>query len=253
MYGFTIVLRKKNKAISGRNDFKKRERRRTASRQKKRILPFKISKLLPMIFLICAVLTAVFLPENKIEEGAENKKKKFSASELLNISKDDYSFYYIPIVLNDIENLEKNQDVTDEMISACCWSLIYDDDAKQKYECFDTETVIPKKDVEERFEKLFGKKLQFDNRSVDINGCKFEYKDENYVISITGTIPRFLPKLLKFESEPGKVVLTVGCLKSDEYVQDENANTYEPDPYKKLEITLSGDENDYCITKIKKL
>lgn len=268
MYGFTIVLRRKKGSIRGakrntnrvyasdkrRNRIPSVPHRSRVSREKKR-LPIKFSRLLPMIFLIATVcFSALLEPKNEGKTVEKHITAKNSIDELLNISRDEYSFYYIPIVINDIEDFDSSESkFSDEMTAACCWSLMSDEDAKEKYEYFEDKTIIPSEDVEYRFEKLFGKNIEFDNRSVQVNGCKIEYLDGKYTVSVSGITPTFLPKLLKFESEMSTVTLTVGCLKNDEYVQDADGNTVEPKPYKKLKIELSGDIDNYCIKSVKKI
>lgn len=268
MYGFTIVLRRKKGTMRGKG---RNTNRASASKirrnhvtsgvhhnrvtHERRSMPIKLSKLLPMFFLIAAVcISALLQPENEEKTVEKQMTVHNSIGELLNITRDEYSFYYIPIVINDIEEFESSESkFTDEMTAACCWSLISDEDAKEKYEYFEDKTIIPAEDVEERFTKLFGKTIEFDNRSVQVNGCKIEFSDGKYIVSVSGITPTFLPKLLKFESEMSTVTLTVGCLKNDEYVQDADGNTVEPKPYKKLKIELSGNKDDYCIKSVKKI
>lgn len=254
MYGFTIVLRRKNKY---QRDIKKSERSRSSQRKRKSGIsskgkkPIKLSKLLPMVFLVCAVAVGAVLSKDYNAEVADEKVSVTSKGiDFFTLPEDDYSFYYVPLVINDIEKYDENDPVSDEVIAACCWSLLSDSDAKEKYEFFDEKTVIPEKDVQERFEKLFGRKTQIEHRSVNINGCKFDYSDENYSIEITGMTPTYLPKLLKLESEYGKVTLTVGCLKNDEYVQDINGNTVEPEAKKRLTFVLKGNGNDLYIKSV---
>ena len=253
MYGFTITLRRKNsysRSVRKARDSQKKQsdiRRYRSGNKKVRKLPIRISRIMPMAFLICAICVGAFLPKN---ENVKSTQEKISVSnktvDYFNLPDDDYSFYYVPLIINGIYSYEENDELNDEMIAACCWSLLSDKTAPEKYENNDAKTVIPAKDVKKRFEELFGSKKEFENKSVNINGCNFEYLNGEYTIEITGMTPTFLPKLLKLESEYGKVTLSVGCLKNDEYVQDKNGNIIEPEPSKKLNVILADDgENMY--------
>ena len=254
MYGFTIVLRRKNKYQSDlkrakRNCENGRTRRRIAA-PKNRKLPIRFSKLLPMVFLVFAVAVGAVLSKNQPSGAAAEKQKTENSIDIFVLPEDDYSFYYVPLVINGIEEYDEGDGVTDEMIAACCWSLLSDSEAGEKYELFDEKTIIPKEDVQERFEKIFGRKTEIKNRSVNVNGCKFDYSDGKYTIETTGMIPPYLPKLLKRESESGKVTLTVGCLKNDEYAQDKDGNTVEPTPKKRLKFVLEGRENELYVKSV---
>lgn len=248
MYGFTIVLRRKNKysravrrSENEKNKPEMRVRRRTRQ-NKKRTFPIKPGKILPLIFIVAAVLVGAVLPKNEKSESVEEVvgmgKKAINYFELPD---DDYSFYYAPLVINGIDSYSENESVSDEMIASCCWSLISDKDAPEKYERDDEKTVIPSEDVEKRFKEIFGARKGFEHRSVNINGCAFDFSDNKYIIEITGMTPTFLPKLLKLESEYGKITLNIGCLKNDEYVQDKDGNTVEPKPSKRLKFILTDD------------
>lgn len=254
MYGFTIALRrnKYNKRSKKKSDTDRIRRRTSETKAKKPKIKF--SKFLPMIFLVFAVIAGVvFSGEQPTESAQENVSVSKKSIDCFVLPEDEYSFYYVPVVINSIEEYGEKDEVSDGMIAACCWSLLADKDSKEKYEVFDEKTVIPEKDVNERAQELFGKKIKFENRSVNINGCKFEFNGSDYTIETTGMTPTFLPKLLKLESESGKVTLTVGCLKNDEYVQDSNGNTVEPDPSKKLRFILKGDGDDLYISSIEQI
>lgn len=257
MYGFTIVLRRKKhspkyKNIAKDTTFEQNRKRSKPKKPKKNFkFPFKISKLMPLAFLVFAVTVSVILSDKEPVTESNTQPVQTKTFSLNALSKDEYSFYYIPVVINDIESFDyENSKLTDEMIAACCWSLISDEKSEEKYEYFEDKTVIPAKEVEERFTQLFGNKISFENKSINTNNCKFEYTDDNYCVAITGITPEFLPKLLKFESEGENVILTVGCLKNDEYLQDSNGNTVEPEPYKKLEIVLCENDDKYFIKNI---
>lgn len=261
MYGFTIVLRRKKYSPRFKNITKEttpeQSRRRSKPKKAKKNFkfPFKISKLMPLTFLVFALTVSVILSNKEPATESNTQPVQTSTFSLNALSKDAYSFYYIPVVINDIESFDYGKSkLSDEMIAACCWSLIGDEKSEEKYEYFEDKTVIPSKEVEERFSQLFGNKITFENKSININNCKFEYADDIYCVAITGITPEFLPKLLKFESDGENVILTVGCLKNDEYVQDANGNIVEPEPYKKLEIVLCENEDKedkYFIKNIK--
>ena len=227
----------------------KRTRRKRSYENKKRF-PIKPSKLLPMAFLICAVAVGAVLSKDYTAETAQESVGNAKPINYFVLPEDDYSFYYVPLVINGIEEYKKGEAVSDEMVAACCWSLLSDSSSKEKYEFFDEKTVIPEDDVTKRASKLFGTGLKLEHRSVNINGCRFEYEEHNYNIEITGMTPTFLPKLLKLESEYGKVTLIVGCLKNDEYVQDKDGNTVEPKPTKRLKFILTDDGDGLYVKSV---
>lgn len=243
MYGFTIVLKKKNhSSVKG---FKSvNQGRRKSYRRRK---PLRISKFVPIFFLMLTLSVAVAV--SKLGDGNEYKEVD-SPKDNLSETESDYEFYYNPIVINDIEEYdEQSVNATDGMITACCWSLI-EENGKGKYECFGNKSIIPSEDVEERLHELFGDKMKIENRTVKSGETEFVFSDGSYYVPITGFVPLYFPKLIDVKEDKEGVILTVGCMKSTDYLQNSKGKMVEPEVSKKLKIWLKKENNKEYIRKV---
>lgn len=251
MYGFTVVLKKRNRENNKISPEKRDRQRKTKSYKAPGKYPIKIPRLFPLIFLLVAITLSAVLSSKQAETTAEVEKENTVHSAVTQLYDDDYSFYYLPVITNGIEHYDSSEEkLTDEMIAAVCWSLIDDDTNKRNYEYFENSTVIPEKDVKKRLEELFGENIEFQGRSAEVNGFKFDYKDGSFSFPLTGYTPLYLPELLDLKEEGDSIILTVGALKSSDYAQDGNGNTVKPEPEKKYKIILSHRKNKICITSV---
>ena len=261
MYGFTIVLRRKKHSSSFshsvRKNTKKEKTKRPQNIRKKRTekLPIKPKKFLPLGFLVFAIIISVFVNENIDDTSGVTVNQTGETVDVManKIPADDYSFFYEPIVVSGIDEYVSGKEADmKSLVSSSCWSIISDEEEREKYELSDSETVIPSSAVENRFRELFGEGAEFENMTAEIDGKEFLFENSGYTVPLTVMTPEYLPKLLNVKKEKNKIILTVGCLKSDEYVQDESGNTIEPAPSGYLEIVLKNKNGNNYIYSVKK-
>ncbi len=234
--GFTIVVGKRKRT---------RYKKFRSKPDKKRI---KIYYLLPVIF-VGILLVFIKLSQNKKIES-ENKTESIPINNFKAV--DDYSLYYIPIVVNDFSSYSKGDKIENSMlIKLGVWSILCTDET-EKYEAFDGELVIPAEVIEEKIKKLFSKDIVIKNETVQEEKYSIIYDDETqvYIIKTIGLTPRYTPHLESAETKRNETILTVGCHKSENYKQDSSGNIVIPEAEKRLIITLSKDENGYHISEI---
>ncbi len=228
MKGFTIVLRKRRK------------------RHKKTKLKF-----IYFVPVIIVVLFTLFLTLVNKENKAENYIKL--PEEIINFrSADDYAEYYLPIVVNNFFSYKKGQKTDNEnLIRIAVWTVLCSEDTA-KYEAFDGELVIPSDVVAEKAKQLFSSDITITNET--INGEKysivFDKDTESYFIPTIGFTPEYTPILESSEVKKDKTILTVGCLKSENYKQDSLGNTVAPEAEKRIIITLEKGTEGYHIEEI---
>lgn len=171
--------------------------------------------------------------------------------------KNEYESFLSPVVMNDPATFDdiSKADMS-QLMEISIWSLLQNVDS-DKYSFSTTGTVgmvVPQKDIENEFEKLFGKTIKPVNQSVEGSTYEFKYDEtnESYIIPITGVEPIYNPKVVKIEKKSNGIkVLTVGYIEATDWQQDDDGNYIEPEPAKYMKITLRDDDsNKYYISAI---
>ncbi len=203
---------------------------------------------LPVIFIMIFAICASFFVDKKDEEIKENKTNSIEVFKAI----DNYSVYYLPVVMNEFFSYEKGEKIENDMlIRLGVWSILLTEDT-EKYEAFDGELTLPKGDVEERIELLFSEEINIENTSAEGKNYSIRYDEEteHYVIPTQGFSPNYSGVLQSVEAKSGKTVLSVGCLKSDSFKQDSSGNTVLPEAEKKIEIVLKKKDDRFYIESI---
>lgn len=225
MFGTTIVLRKKKK------------------RNRKNFYYF-----VPIIFIIIfSIAISSFV---KKEEMVREETKADSIEVFKEIN--DYSLYYIPVVMNNFFNYKKGDLIDNEtLIKMSIMSIICTEDVEQ-YEVFDGEIILPAQVLAERAEKLFSKDVNIKNSSIKSENFEVEYNKENdlYIIPIVAFLPEYAPVLESVAVKNKETVLTIGCLKSDSFKQDSSGNTVIPEADKRIILTLIKENNEFYISGV---
>lgn len=231
MIGFTIVLTRKRK-----HNIKRKKR-----------LNFKIKKpyFSLAVFLIITIISASIFIDKKEGESETVKVTTKSINVFREI--DNYSEYYIPVVMNDFTSYKKGEKISnDTIIKLGIWSILSKEN-KSEYETFNGKLYIPATDVRERITQLFSKNIHFENESVDDEkySVVFEKSTDCYIVPVIGFSPEFTPELESVTVKNNRTILTVGCLRGENYKQDSSGNTVAPEAEKKILITLKN-EKDGC-------
>ncbi len=234
MVNFTIVLRQKKKNRFGR---------------KKKKTGRKIYYFLPVILIMVTAIVASFF----IGDGKTKTEKEYDADSIEVFKKtDDYSVYYMPIVVNEFYSYEQGQGLENEMlVKLAVWSIILNEDTSE-YEAFEGKLVIDAQEVAARVKTLFSKKVSFENTSAKGENYEIEYDEttDNYIVPVLGFSPEYSGVLESVTVQNGKTVLRVGCLKSESFKQDSSGNTVLPEAEKTIVLVLHRQNGELYIDEI---
>jgi len=200
---------------------------------------------LGLVIVLLAVVGIVFLillGVEGIQKISENNKQKKS-----------YESFLLPIVMNDPDTFD---DITQanmgQLLDSTIWSLIKKNVETDKYEYFEDKLLVPQKDVENQFAKMFGTDVKPVHQTVLGSEYQFEYDKtmQAYKIPIFGMENTYTPKVLDIEKKSSAIVLTVGYISGSEWKQDEDGKMVEPDPSKYVKITLRTKGNSKFVSAI---
>lgn len=233
MVNFTIVLHKKRK--------KRFTRKNKTGR--------KIRYFLPVILIVASSVAASFF----VGDTQVKTEKEYEADGIEVFKKtDDYSVYYMPIVVNEFYSYKQGQSLENEtLVKLAVWSIILNEDTSE-YEAFEGKLVIDAQEVAARVKTLFSKKVSFENTSAKGENYKIEYDKatDNYIVPVLGFSPEYSGVLESVTVQNGKTVLRVGCLKSENFKQDSSGNTVLPEAEKTVVIVLPRQNGELYIDEI---
>ncbi len=200
---------------------------------------------LGLVIVLFAVIGIVFLilfGVKGIQNLTNNSKEK-----------QEYEKFLLPIVMNDPDTFDDiTQANMSQLLDSTIWSLIKKNVETDKYEYVDDKLLIPQKDVEKQFEKLFGTDVKPVHQTVDGSEYQFEYDKalQGYKIPIFGMENTYTPDVLDVKEKSSAIVLTVGYISGSEWTQDEQGKMIEPDPSKYVKITLRTKGSSYYVSAI---
>lgn len=200
---------------------------------------------LGLVIVLLAVVGIVFLillSVDGIKNLSDNSKKK-----------QKFESFLLPIVMNDPDTFD---DITKadmgQLLDSTIWSLIKENKETDKYEYDNDKLLIPQKEVEKQFSKLFGKEIKPKHQSVIGSEYQFEYDEakQGYRIPIFGMETTYTPKVIDIDKKSKALVLTVGYISGSQWKQDERGKMLEPDPSKYVKITLREQGSFYYVSAI---
>lgn len=166
----------------------------------------------------------------------------------------EFEQFVAPIVMYDPDTFDDiTMANTEQLISIAIWSILDSNPEPDKYEYTDGGMLMPQKEVEEKFNSLFGGQVKWQHCTVDGGGIYFSYSEskEAYIIPITGVTPIYTPKVTDISERPSTVILTVGYLAATDWVQDSEGNMVPPEVSKYMKITLGKNpDNTYYVRAI---
>ena len=167
---------------------------------------------------------------------------------------EEYESFIRPVIMNDPNTFDDVSKANPEqLIAISVWSILQNNPEPDQYEYSDGDMLIPQKEVEQSFKKLFCNDIKIVHTTVDGGGIEFKYSEKKkcYVIPITGITPIYTPKVIRAEEKSGSVTLTVGYLASEDWVMDENGKMTQPEPSKYMKVTLrSNSDGTYYISAL---
>ena len=198
--------------------------------------------LLGLFVIVLAIIGAVSIASSFVSDvshkAQEKSREKFSL----------YEEFLSTVIMNDPDTFDDiSQANKSQLISIAVWSLIEKNPEPDTYDYVDSGILIPKTEVEKEFRQIFGSDVKYRHCTVDGGeGIEFRYSEskKGYIIPITGITPIYVPRVLEAKERESSIILKVGYLASDEWVQDEDGNMTEPEPSKVMEIILSKNSED---------
>lgn len=215
--------------------------------KKKRSKPNLIVGLLVLsLALVGCVAIGITAMEGINKTISEKNAEKYEA----------YEKFIAPVIMNDPDTFD---DVTladqGQLLSIAIWSILDGNPEADKYEYTDDGMLLPAKEVEESFRRLFGDQVKIIHSNVDGGGIDFRYSEKKkaYVIPITGIEPIYTPRVVDAKENSSSVELTVGYLYSADWQQDSEGNMMPPEPGKYMKITLGKNSDEgYFVRAIQK-
>ena len=165
----------------------------------------------------------------------------------------EYEEFLEPFVLIDPSPFDDVSTAdTVDLIDAAVSALILDSEKINTYEVFEGEVtglLVPQKDIEQYFAKLFGNETVLSHTAVtdSFYGVVYNSEKKSYVIPITSVDPLYTPKVYEAEKTGSSITLTVGYIIGSEWAQIENGQYTAPSPAKYMNITLREDSDGYHI------
>ncbi len=184
---------------------------------------------------------------DRVQQGIRDKNaREFEA----------YESFIAPVIMNDPDSFD---DITkanmQQLLSIAIWSVLNSESDPEKYEYADGGMLVPEGEIEEMFRSLFGEEVKIKHSTVDGGeGVEFKYSEKKkcYVIPITGITPIYTPRVLEVEEKSSTVILQVGYLASEDWVQDSEGNIVPPEPNKYMVITLAkNNDGTFFVRSIK--
>lgn len=215
--------------------------------KKKRSKPNLIVGLSILLLAFVGTATLVITATQEISRTVNEKNaEKYAA----------YEEFIAPVIMNDPDTFD---DVTladqGQLVSMAIWSVLDSNPEADRYEYTDDGMLLPAKEVEESFTRLFGNQVKIIHSNVDGGGIDFRYseKKSSYVIPITGIEPIYTPRVIDARENSSSVELTVGYLYSSDWQQDSQGNMTAPEPGKYMKITLGKNSDEgYFVRAIQK-
>ena len=177
-----------------------------------------------LVFFIIGVASTVSLIAGRVRKASDNGAKLR-----------EYESFIYPVVMNDpdtFDDVSKAQQ--SQLIAISIWSILQSNLDTDKYSYSDKGMLIPKKDVEEAFKRLFGADVKVNHTSAGGGSIEFKYSEKKgqYIIPITGITPLYTPSVLDAKEKNDFITLSVGYLSGDDWEQDENGSIVRPEPSK---------------------
>lgn len=198
-----------------------------------------------ILFVIIGVVSTLSFFSGKISDSrAEIRNKQIS----------EYEDFIAPVIMNDPDSFDDVSKANlSQLMAISIWSILQDNAEPDKFEYSDDGMLLPQKDVEAEFAKLFGSETKIQHETVDGGGIEFKYSEKKncYIIPITGITPIYTPRIEKIDEKGDSLIITVGYLASADWVQDAKGNMVPPEPSKFMKVTLrKGVEGNYYVASI---
>lgn len=191
-----------------------------------------------VLLVITGIVSIVLFSAGKIKD-----RKLTSDYE----KRQQYEALIAPVIMNDPDTFDDVTTAdTNQLVAITIWSILDETSDPDKFEYSEGGMLLPQKNVEEKFEKIFGPDVKLTHSTVDGGGIEFKYSEKKscYVIPITGITPIYTPRVTEIDKKGNSVILTVGYLAGEDWAQDSKGNMIAPEPAKYVRVTLRKNSSD---------
>ena len=166
----------------------------------------------------------------------------------------EYESFIAPFIMNDPNTFDDVSKADQEqLIAIAVWTILQNNPEPDLYDYSDGDMLIPQKEIEQSYRKLFGNDTKIVHTTVDGGGIEFKYSEKKkcYVIPITGITPIYTPEVISADEKSGSVILKVGYLASEDWVLDDSGKMTQPEPSKYMKVTLrNNSDGTYYISAL---
>ena len=190
-----------------------------------------ITVILAIIGLITAISFSVDTVRNLTDKTADKK---------------EYEQMLKPVVMFDPDPFDDlTQADVSQLLNSAVWALLMSEDGADKYPYSEGETfgiVVPQADIENYFVSLFGTEIDIASMhsSIDMSDYDITYDAalKSYILPITGVESAYTPKVYDIEEQGSSLILSVGYIGNNAWVQVEDGEYTAPEADKYMKITL---------------
>lgn len=198
--------------------------------------------LILIVFAVIGVIFSVSAGVNGVKKLTDKTEKKLA-----------YQEWLVPVVMYDPDMFDDVSSADINQLTVCAvWAIIKDDSIYPGvYETDDVGNImIPQKDVNKKFAEMFGTDAVPTHIGVKGYFDEFTYSEQSqcYLVTSTGSVPIYTPKVMEIKKSANTVVLTVGYLAGDGWAQAADGSYIEPAPTKYVNITLRENNDGYYIS-----
>ncbi len=205
-----------------------------AKKRKKNKLAFPIgiiAILLAIVGLITVISFSVDTVKNLTDKTAEKK---------------EYEEMLAPVVMFDPDPFDDlTQADVPQLLNSAVWALLMSEDGADKYPYSEGENfgiIVPQADIEKYFVSLFGTEIDIASMhsSVDMSEYDIVYDAalKSYILPVTGIESAYTPKVYDIEKQGSSLILSVGYIGNQAWVQIADGEYITPEPDKYMKITL---------------
>lgn len=172
--------------------------------------------------------------------------------------KQEYEKFLTPVVMFDPDPFDDlTQADVSQLLNSAVWALLMSEDGADKYPYSEGETfgiVVPQADIEQYFVSLFGTEIDIASlhASTDMSEYDITYDAalKSYILPITGIESAYTPKVYEIEKQGKSVILSVGYIGNEAWVQISDGEYAAPEPDKYMKITLRERSEGMYISSI---
>lgn len=214
--------------------------------KKKNKLAFPIG-IIAGILAVIGLISVINFSVDTIKKLADNTAEK-----------KEYEEFLSPVVMFDPDPFDDlTQADVPQLLNSAVWALLMSEEGADKYPYSEGETfgiVVPQADIEQYFVSLFGTEIDIASlhASIDMSEYDITYDAalKSYILPVTGIESAYTPKVYEIDKQGKSVILSVGYIGNEAWVQISDGEYTAPEPDKYMKITLRERSEGMYISSI---